>query len=120
MSDVLDETQPWPISIPEEPSHDRCLEARDADGRTSATWKWNDHDKEWVGFGAPDSFYDIVAFCGTNGWTLRSTPDAIAAGAAAMLAKQKSLPPFAEPRQEEWRRVFEAGLDAYHEAGGGR
>jgi len=72
--EVYTAEQEWPISLPGEPPHDRWLEARDEEGAVSAQWFWNDIDGEWVGFGAPESFYDIVATCGRNHWSLQSLP----------------------------------------------
>lgn len=128
-------TQEWPIAVPAEPPHDHRLEARDANGATRAHWEWGEHDDQcWVGLGAPESFYAIVAICAEHGWSLRSVRvvDPIDAGTAAMVAKQIeshiTLPAFihkscqfenvTDGGKEEWRAIFRAALEAYKAAGG--
>jgi hypothetical protein len=74
--EVLDETQPWPINLPEEPSHFRPLEARNADGAVSRRWCYNHSWEIWQAEGKTwgNGWTEIVRAAMMNGWTLVSLP----------------------------------------------
>lgn len=74
--EILEPHQPWPIYLPEEPSHFRPLEARNADGAVTRRWRYNHGWEIWQVEGKTwgNGWTEIVRAAMMNGWTLTSLP----------------------------------------------
>lgn len=74
--EVLDQSQPWPITLPEEPPRDRYVLVRNADG-SPARNGFRHNGRAWIGdgtFGYGLTWPRLVAWAMEEGLTLLSIP----------------------------------------------